>query len=219
MELSGLLPSEYEEHIFQEVITSPKPDCHNGDFHPYYWSCEIRSLRLAKRFLQFGLDPNGKNFDGSTALTWAPNYEFTHFFLNAGAKVCNEKDGPFLSLHRAAEVGRVDQLRLLLMKGDGANFLESQDEFGNTPLSVASRFGNLDCVSFLLDKGASVNNYGEVADYSSLQYALSEGYEEIARLLLNKGADPTDFPPLSESPISLAKSQMLSSSIIKSLTG
>jgi ankyrin repeat protein len=219
MNLDHLLPSEYEEYIYTEVATSPDPNEQIDDFHALHWAGSIRSIKLAKRLLKLGLDPNGLNFDGSTALTWSPSYEFTAVLIEAGARVGKEASSPFLSLHRAAETGRADQLGLLLSDTDGHEFIDSFNEFGDSPLAVAAMHGHFACVQLLLQKGACPNAYDmDFADHSSLQHAVSRGHERISELLLAAGANPYLTPESSDDIIGLARDQLLTEAFIRRLS-
>jgi ankyrin repeat protein len=62
-----------------------------------------------------------------------------------------------------------------------------RDSLANTPLSWASRFGYIDSVRFLLEKGAPVDPLS-VHNKSPLMEASEKGHYEIAALLVQKGA-------------------------------
>lgn len=57
-------------------------------------------------------------------------------------------------LHRAARVGNVDSLSILLSKDVN---LDAQDKDGVTALMYAAYYGHNDCVQFLIENGANVN--------------------------------------------------------------
>jgi len=75
--------------------------------------------------------------------------------------------------------------------------------FGNTPLMLAARAGELDILTYLLQHGADVN-YQKPADgdvgtaevgQTALWYAVAEGDPAIVARLLDHGADPNLHPP------------------------
>ncbi len=210
IELDEVAPESREEVVLKHVEELAPGSLLEGS-SPYTWACEIPSLRLARLVAEMNFDVNARGEDGSTALTWAPNYEFTKLFVDLGAKVSQEmhEDG-VTSLHRAAQAGRTDQLRLLLTDTDGVSCLEQFDQFGRSPLAVASHFGRFDAVKVLLDAGANPNAYN--ADYlgwNVLQAALLAGHVEIARLLIESGADPGYFEGLTKSPEDIAREQLI----------
>lgn len=93
---------------------------------------------------------------------------------------------------RAAEAGRVDEVRRLLQNGAGVN--EKIDDLGGlNALMLAARRGHLEVVKVLLKAGADPNAFG-ATDYGKtpLASAITTGKRNvnIVRLLLNAGADP-----------------------------
>ena len=95
------------------------------------------------------------------------------------------------SLVKAAESGRVKQLKKMLLQGADAN--GSADSRGGRPLSSAAAFGELECVKALLAAGANpdlANMYGSTA----LHEAAFHGQLGALKCLLDHGAlvDPTD---------------------------
>jgi ankyrin len=59
---------------------------------------------------------------------------------------------------------------------------------GETPLMIASRSGNPDVVTQLIDKGASVNARGPRGQ-TALMWAVSEQHPDVVKVLLARGAD------------------------------
>ena len=81
--------------------------------------------------------------------------------------------------------------------------ISAQDQQGFTALHWAAWYGHLECVKFLIDRGASLaakNNYGgTVIDSTVWGYANSNGNDrhsrEILELLAEAGADPMTVSP------------------------
>jgi uncharacterized protein len=90
-------------------------------------------------------------------------------------------------LHDAAKSGDVDVMAELLNTGKYA--IEMRDRVGNTPLMIASSYGNTGMVSFLLRKRAKINAR-DGKGWTSLACASMSGQAEVVLLLLKKGADP-----------------------------
>lgn len=178
---------------------------------PHSWACFINSMSLARRATEMLFDINSNNEDGSTALTWAKNSEFTKYLVDIGATVSFEfpNDG-MTSLHFASANGCADQLEVLLEEADGKNFLEKFDWNGRTPLCVAVESGHYGVVKYLLDRGADPNAYDEShAGYSILQRALRQGFVRISSILIREGADPSWTPGLTPFPYEIAKKERI----------
>lgn len=68
--------------------------------------------------------------------------------------------------------------------------VETKSQEQQTALHIASRLGNVDIVSILLQHGASVDAVTKDS-YTALHIAAKEGQEEVASLLLDQGAKLT----------------------------
>jgi len=68
--------------------------------------------------------------------------------------------------------------------------LTSVGIFGNQPLKIVVTWGDADAVALLLDAGAPIDVQHEDGD-TALHHALQMGHFEVARLLINRGADQT----------------------------
>jgi ankyrin repeat protein len=103
------------------------------------------------------------------------------------------------------------------MEGDGFNYLESFNEFGETPLSIAANRGHLDVVEYLLRIGANPNAFDEnVVCNTVLQNAIAGGNESIAILLLKKGSR-VETHGLNPTPWDMASYQRLSDELLSLL--
>ncbi len=95
-----------------------------------------------------------------------------------------------LSLHKIAEQGDVEEMRLLLKTQTLS--LDAKDSEGWTPLLYASERGHLEIVRLLLDYGASVHALSDFNE-SALMCAAEYGHYEVVLELLERGADATLF--------------------------
>ena len=68
------------------------------------------------------------------------------------------------------------------------NVLNTKDQRGSTPLVLACYYNNIEVVSYLIQKVDDIN--GSTKDGSPLMAAAVKGYNSIAQLLLDAGADP-----------------------------
>jgi hypothetical protein len=95
-------------------------------------------------------------------------------------KITNSKT----AIIEAAERGDAILVERLLDKGAA---VDSENQFGTTPLRWAATNGHEAMVKLLLDKGAAVDSkdrYGE----TPLRGAAANGHEAVVKLLLDKGA-------------------------------
>ena len=111
---------------------------------------------------------------------------------------------PELNMFEAAAVGRTDRLHGLLEADPSLANAWADDGF--QPLGLASFFGHVDAVRLLVERGAEVNSASRnqmkvMPLHSAAATADPDARHEIARILLEAGADPNarqtdDFTPL-----------------------
>ncbi|MEO1452135.1 MAG: ankyrin repeat domain-containing protein, partial [Bacteroidota bacterium] len=80
------------------------------------------------------------------------------------------------------------EMVLLLLKA-GAS-VRAIDAFGNSPLHIASMFGQKQAAEWLVKFGAEVDGTAETRSWTPLMLAINEHYTELAEWLLMQGADP-----------------------------
>jgi ankyrin repeat protein len=92
-------------------------------------------------------------------------------------------------LHRAAESGDLKEIKALLADGSP---IGAFDDLSHTPLHRAAIAGDVAAVRYLLQAGADVNAHEEdrIGD-TVLKTVASNCTLEMARILLEAGADPT----------------------------
>ena len=82
-------------------------------------------------------------------------------------------------------------------------YVDSQDEYGKTPLMVAAENGNTGIARLLIDKGANLNarsNYGD----TPLTWSAYKGHVDTVKLLVERGADSNIASNEGNSPLLLA---------------
>lgn len=170
---------------------------------------QIGHVELIRLLLSAGADPNRKNPDGTTALTWCGNAEITALLLDAGASARHElgKKVDFASLHNAADDGDVARLRLLLERGEARCLLDRFTEgLTWTPLHYAANEGHCEAAQLLIDAGADPNLFDEdLLGYTAIELAASNNHLEMVKLLLANGADPTLQVGLNSSALDVAR--------------
>jgi uncharacterized protein len=112
--------------------------------------------------------------------------------------------GTELDVFEAAAVGQTERLRELL--DEDASLANAWAEDGFQPLGLASFLGHTESVLLLLERGAEVNSASRndmkvMPLHSAAATGDPEARYEIAKLLLDHGADPNarqqhDFTPL-----------------------
>ena len=98
------------------------------------------------------------------------------------------RHGAELDPFTAAALGRTDQLRVMLDRGDAS--LQDLSPDGWTPLHLAAFFGHRETAALLVDRGADMaaRSRNEIAN-TPLHAALAGGRGAVAELLVERGAD------------------------------
>jgi uncharacterized protein len=99
------------------------------------------------------------------------------------------EDG-FTPLHLAVFAQRGEATRVLIEHGADVNARSTGAIARVPPLGTAAFVASVPLATLLLDSGADVNGRGE-GDFTALHTAAQRGDEELVRLLLDRGADPT----------------------------
>jgi ankyrin repeat protein len=142
-----------------------------------------------RTLLKQRVDVNVPQSDGATALHWAAHWddlESADLLIRAGANVQSANDFGITPLALACTNGNAAMVALLLKAGANPNAARAT---GETPLMTASRTGNLEAVKLLLAHGAHVNANEPVEGQTALMWAISERHAEVARVLIEGGAD------------------------------
>lgn len=97
---------------------------------------------------------------------------------------CTEPAAPTVNLHRAVEIGDIDQVsRHIYWKSD----LDEPDARGDPPLHVAARAGRVAIARELALNGAEVGARN-IAGKTPLEVALAHGRTQVAGMLVDAGA-------------------------------
>ncbi len=157
----------------------------------------------ARSLLQDKIDVNVSEPDGATALAWAAYWdahEIARMLISSGADANLANDYGITPLMLACNNGSPEMVRLLLDARADPNMAQWM---GVTPLMICSRSGSTDSVRLLLTQGADVNASESRRGQSALMWASTGQHLEVARLLMEYGADsnlqtrmPDDFEPL-----------------------
>jgi ankyrin repeat protein len=89
-------------------------------------------------------------------------------------------------LHRACWKGDIICVKTLLAQGIE---IDTPDERGFAPLHIAVARGKLEVSRYLIEKGANLEKLNMTED-SILNTAISWGYSNLVKLILESGLDP-----------------------------
>src|SRR5262245_32262069 len=146
------------------------------------------NLESTRMLLEAGAEVNARTEAGDTALIVAAQRagaaRIVGYLLDKGANLKASTNDGATALHRAAECGDLDVLKLLVDKGADVDAQRKSPFGGQSPLAAAVVFGHGTAVRYLLSKGAKVNT-GD----AGLSRAVFQGNAEIVKALLEAGVE------------------------------
>ena len=143
----------------------------------------VRSL------LRENVDVNASRADGATALAWAAHrddLETAELLIRAGASVNAANEYGVTPLTLACTNGSAAMVDTLLKAGANPN---AALPAGETALMACARTGVPDAVKLLLARGADVNAKETRRGQTALMWALEDKHLEVARVLIEHGAN------------------------------
>ena len=179
--------------------------------NPLYVACSNGNAPLVEKLLRAGADPNGAVLVGGElplmVAARTGNPEAVKSLLDHGAKVnATEPTRGTTALMWAAEQNHPAIIKVLVEKGADVNLtakiekpfkqtgltyaMKLDGKVGGLPaIAYAAREGAIDAVKALLDAKADVNK--QTADLSTaLLISIQNGHYDVARYLVDHGADP-----------------------------
>ena len=130
---------------------------------------------------QDGIDVNGAQGDGTTALHWAAyqlDAALVGELLSHGATADTQNRYGASPLSEAVKGGNADIVEMLLAAGANA---EAPNADGETALMLAARTGNVAVVSKLLAAGADVNAREAWRDQTALMWAAEGAFAPVVQ--------------------------------------
>lgn len=152
----------------------------NGNCYVFLWSSSFRSVPICKLLFEAYVVPQEEGLKKRTLLA---------------------------AMKMVVEIGDVNLLDFLLARG-GEEFINHQESFYTTPLHKACCYGDWEMVQRFLSAGAEVN-VGIPAGDMPLTDAIYNGHEEIALVLIEKGADVRVRLKDRSTPLSMAKKKKM----------
>jgi len=153
------------------------------------------NMELLELLKEKGCDLNTANkYDEVPFLRafWSGDVEPVKFFIDNGAADLN--DGLLI----AAKKANLDLLKYFIEeKGVDVNYQKNITVSGMTDIDTVSytalqeaskEYEGLECVKYLIEKGADVNNHGSFGN-TALHMSASDSCIEIAQYLIDNGAD------------------------------
>ena len=179
-------------------------DCSVLDTYIYALSEAVKRQRACavEIMIEGGWDVNGWDENDKKPLDIAiqlKNTEIVELLRAHGAMSSLPK--PTISLHEAAEKGKIEQIKRSLYWKWAINAWDSRSSYNtNTPLHLAVQKGQNDVVELLLSNGANpdgwrqtINEFDEEkwdkCEVPPLHYAVQSNQETIIELLLDNGAN------------------------------
>jgi ankyrin repeat protein len=164
-----------------------------------------RQIETIQVLLDHGADVSAEDCHTWTAMTDAVIHSQAWAVVQPDARPLNvlKAAGGRFGLREAVLSGDVELARQLCDCDDRINVSgDARFWFHDTFLMVAARWGHVDMVRFLLDRGADIEGTDDLGA-TALMRAADAGHAEIVRMLLDRGAnvdhdDWSDQTPLSE---------------------
>jgi ankyrin repeat protein len=158
---------------------------------PLHFAVDRGRADMVELLIELGADPLGVDANGHFAATYArtPSVD-----LAAMTVLHAYSQAELLSAERAARPPRGYEIDVLaaLAVGEPAVAERFADAIGPGVLHLMAKRGDVDAVSWLLDRGADPNGlWRHFGTYvRPLQLATRFGHEDVASMLLDAGADP-----------------------------
>ena len=186
-----------DEHKVRTILSKGAPADSVDDYHvsALHYAAEGGHMPILRALLEAGADPNFRLDDrsnfrkGETPLHWAATQdraEVTQALLDAGADAVGTSEKGVAAIHLAAGLGFLETVKVYLAAGVDPN-IEADNQFGSTPMHLASTGENLETLTALHVAGGSITKKNR-RGASPIHGAFATGNVDIAHYLLDNGA-------------------------------
>ena len=189
MALLSAFPPAVIDRRYNEAVNKPNLEPHVDDAPTWLRTALFGTPLQLAALLDAGLNPNSETSNGTSVLLAAAlDVEKVRLLLARGANAKSRSRSSIDALTIAsAHYGTAASVRALLDAGASADPPEGV-RVRNTPLVFAAMVGDLENVKLLLTRGAQPSE-------KALAEAVTFGYPEIVRTLIDAGADPNIVEP------------------------
>lgn len=179
-------PNELREMIAQDpALLTARMSRNQHRRTPLHHAAAKNRLRMVQLLLELGADPNAMDATGATAPTTASQERADPAVISALAAA-----GAKLDLLTAINTSRFDEAEAMLRENPSRIGADGADTIA---LHLAVSKNNLTALRWLLAHGVAVNAKRSIWDCNStaLHMTIESGAMDIARMLLEAGADPS----------------------------
>ena len=153
-----------------------------------HYSCRDGNVSIVRSLVKYKTDVNIRSDSGDTPLTLAARHEqdnIVHALSKYNCEVCaKDKDSYTALLHLSCKRGYVGIVRTLL--DDHKVDVNARTDSGDTPLTLAARYGRDNVVHALSDNNCEVYAKDKDAYTALLHLSCERGYADVVRSLLKK---------------------------------
>ena len=143
-----------------------------------------------------------KTMTNENQIPWQSSSLTGDFYFRLPSNVPSPSPIPVRSLHEAAGLNLIEEVRRLLMRGTQVN---ARDKSEQTPLHTAARFNARETAEVLLNQHADAN-LRDNAGQTPLHVAARYKADEVAELLLSRGAEVDARDNQGRTPLDIANS-------------
>ncbi|CAG5074072.1 Similar to ANK1: Ankyrin-1 (Homo sapiens) [Cotesia congregata] len=210
----------YAELTQYLISLQPDVNCRSdGEVTPLLDAAVYGHVETVKILLSNNADVNIGSNKGTTALHVAAQYgheevvkvllenvfngypEIVQLLLEKKALDIPYEESGNSAVHLAAMNGNIEVMRLLFrQKGQ----LKKRNVFHENPLYLAARYGHLEVVKFLVERGATCNNSNECRNYNPLHACAYANHPEVAKFFISQKVDLDARTKEFSTPISIA---------------
>uniref|UniRef100_A0A8C3NLX9 Uncharacterized protein n=1 Tax=Geospiza parvula TaxID=87175 RepID=A0A8C3NLX9_GEOPR len=185
--------------------SSPHNSAWNG-YTPLHIAAKQNQMEVASSLLQYGASANAESMQGVTPLHLAAQEGHADMVALLFSKQANGNLGNKVSCTRPLCLPAFGQQGTVSVcqAGDPRESGAAVMAMGYTPLHVASHYGNIKLVKFLLQHQADVNAKTKLG-YTPLHQAAQQGHTDVVTLLLKHGASPNEISTNGTTPLAIAK--------------